>query len=384
MARLNTALELHIDVLQGLQKVDAYEQDMFQPPEIDLQLNRHQDRLIDELFSKEFQDFQLRAEYVKTLIVKNYPLTVYVPSTTDSFYEPDMGYVVMPPDYLYLVNDRSLITTSAKQCEDLTSLKDTTPTSEYIAILKFPSSTLTSGPYYTGFVIQKTESAVTTNLYTLPSGFTNYITDKEAKFMVINNSLEYLNRTLNPTTKVYWERYRGTYYPNSYVFVRSDNNWSSINATTYTNSQTPTVDATELATFTQNIYFTPILTSDLTDQVTTYADNGMTEGDKLYDLRKNVYYQTSQKEPTSAMSDDLIHVYWDKSFIITKVLIDYVRKPRQISLLLDQSCELPSAAARADVVDRTIQYLKMLVENPTHREFLQDNIIKNQNSLTNG
>lgn len=384
MPRLNTALEMHIEVQQGLQKVDSYQQDMFKSEEIDLHLNKQQERVVNELVGKEFQDVQLRLDYISSLIVKNHTISVLVPETTDVFYEPNMAYAVMPPNYVYIINDRCQVVQSVEFCNDLTTLITNGNVSEYTAVVPFPVPVITVAPFYTGFIIEKTENSVDTSIYTLPTGFNDYIVAVDAKFMIINNTLDELNRTLNPDTRVYWETYRGTYEANSYIFVRADSDWTAVTITIFNNDLTPLVDATTTSGFTETVYKDISLTSAATDQVITYADNGMTEGDKLYDLPKNIYYQSSPKEPTSAMADDFLYVYNKENFIITKVIIDYVRKPRQISLLLDQSCELSSSAVRADIVDRTIQYLKLLIENQVHREFLQDNLIKNQNSITNG
>ena len=39
---MRSALELHKEVIQGLQTVDAFSQDMFLPEEFDLHLNKQQ------------------------------------------------------------------------------------------------------------------------------------------------------------------------------------------------------------------------------------------------------------------------------------------------------------------------------------------------------
>lgn len=385
MARLNTTLELHIEVLQGLQKVDAFRQDMFEPPEVDLHLNKQQDRFIDDLFGKEFEDRQIRLDYVRALIVKNHKLQVIEPTQASPLYEPGMIYAVLPPDYLYLVNDRSKLGLSQVFCADVTDVRSTEELQEHVSVLPFPLSTRTDPPFYNTFQIFKTEAAVEEAIYTAPTALTGYLTDPNAKYMVINNSLESMNRSLGTTTRVYWESYRGQYYQNSYIFVRDNADWTQVRAVAYNDDDPVTIDNETNAGFTQNDYQSPIFDPDqVEDESNIWVDNGMTEGDKLYDLPKNVYYQSSKQEPISAMSTDFIHVYDDKSFIIREVAIDYVRKPRQISLLLDQSCELTSASARANIVDKTVQYMKLLIENPAHREFLQDNLIKNQNSITNG
>ena len=388
MARLSTAYEMHVEVLQGLQKVDAYAQQTFESEEIDLHLNKQQDRFIAELVGKEFEDKQLRLDYIRTLIVKNHVLQAYVPvSGVDLFYEPDMVYAVLPPDYLHRVNDRSSILQSTGYCRDLTSIITQIEQAEYMAVVEFPETSLTVPPYFTGFTIYKTEASIESPIYTMPAGFVGYLQDTEARFMLINNTLDFFNfdTAFKATgTKVYWERYRGMYYPNSYIFIRSVPSWTTIRIKTDTNDDPPLVGTALTVSFTSNTYKTLGLSTEDTDKKTSIAGNGMTEGDKIYDMNKNIYYRTSVMEPISAMADNMLFAYHDKSFIITQQVIDYVRKPRQISLLLNQSCELESVSARADIVDRTVQYLKLILENPNHREILQDNIIKNQNSITNG
>ena len=380
MARLNTVLEQHIEVLQGLQKVDAYKQDMFQAPEIDLQLNKQQDRFIDDLFGKDFQDRQMRLDFIRPLIVKNHKLISITPVSSELIYEPDMVYGILPPDYLYRVNDRSQVGQSSVSCQDLSSLIETTEITEYISALPFPITTLAVPPYYNTFEIAKTEDALESIIYTSPTAFTGYLTDKEAKYMIINNSLESMNRTLGPTTRIYWESYRGAYHANSYIFVRDTDAWTQVKATAYKPTDPVTLDKETISSFTDNLYQKTDFKSGTENTTLKYVDNQMTEGDKIYELNKNIYYKTDAQEPISAMSADFIHIYKNKSFIIREVVIDYVRKPRQISLLLDQSCELSSVTARANIVDKTIEYMKLLIENPVYREFQRDNIIKNQNN----
>lgn len=380
MARLNTVLEQHIEVLQGLQKVDSYKQDMFQAPEIDLHLNKQQDRFIDDLFGKDFQDRQMRLDFIRPLIVKNHKLISITPVSTELVYEPDMVYGILPPDYLYRVNDRSQVGQSSVSCQDLSSLIESTEINEYVSVLPFPITTLTIPPYYNTFEIAKTEGALESVIYTSPTAFTGYLTDKEAKYMIINNSLESMNRTLGPTTRIYWESYRGEYYANSYILVRDDAAWTQVKATAYKPTDPVTIDKETSSSFTGETYHKTDFKSGTPSTILKYVDNQMTEGDKLYELNKNDYYKTDAQEPISAMSADFIHIYKNKSFIIREVVIDYVRKPRQISLLLDQSCELSSVTARANIVDKTIEYMKLLIENPVYREFQRDNIIKNQNN----
>jgi hypothetical protein len=111
-------------------------------------------------------------------------------------------------------------------------------------------------------------------------------------------------------------------------------------------------------------------------------ENRLTEGDELYELNKNVFYKTRKREPVSSLDRGYLRVYQDKSYIVTSLSIDYVRRPRQISLDLDQSCELAANAPRI-IVDGCVTYLKRILENPAYKTMEEDSIIGNQNILNN-
>ena len=105
--------------------------------------------------------------------------------------------------------------------------------------------------------------------------------------------------------------------------------------------------------------------------------NKLVEGDDLYKFRKNKFYKPYKLEPHSTLVDQFLIAYRDKSFIITDLTIDYIRKPREISLVLDQGCELAGEAPRI-IVDKTVEYFKLVIENPAYRGIVQDNELRNQ------
>ena len=103
-----TALEMHQAFTQGLQRVDANAYDFMTNEEIDLWLNRAQERFIkDRAFITGdvrrvgFEGNQKRLDDIRTLVVQDYTDT-WVALTGAQWMQADL-----PADYLYLVNLRA-------------------------------------------------------------------------------------------------------------------------------------------------------------------------------------------------------------------------------------------------------------------------------------
>src|SRR6478735_10815379 len=99
----SSVLQAHIEVLQGLQKVSAYTEDMFNADEISLHLSRMQERVIEEIVNKRFEDMQIGLDFIRPLVEKNIKLQVFIPGLTDDLYEPNMVYAVLPDNYYHLI-----------------------------------------------------------------------------------------------------------------------------------------------------------------------------------------------------------------------------------------------------------------------------------------
>jgi hypothetical protein len=379
MPGILTAFEMHLEVLQGLQKVDGFQQDIFLPEEIDLHLNREQDRLVATLFNKEFEDKQLRLDYIKNIVTKNRQLEVYVPDPNEYGYEPNMVYGVLPNDYLHLVNDRSLVTfsTAPGLCVDLGSVLTETVT-ERFAILPVPESSLSTGPYYKNFRLVATIGGSDVVLYTAPAVLQNQ-PGKEGIYSIIRNITEY-NFT---GYTFYWERYRDMYYPNSFIILTDNTNVSQFTFASDRQDDSPDVSITEPVQTLDYLQYDDTAVLEIASRVNTEVENRLVEADDMYELRKNVFFRTSKKEPVSSIDKGFIRIYREKNFIVTALTIDYIRRPRQISLHLNQSCELAGNAPRL-IVDGCIEYIKRIIENPAYRVMQEDNITRNQNILTNG
>jgi hypothetical protein len=375
-----SVLEAHIEVLQGLQKVSAYTEDMFNADEIDLQLTRQQERLLEEIVNKKFEDMQIGLDFIRPLIEKNIKLQLFIPGINEEIYEPGMIYGIFPPNYYHLVNNRSLVVTSsdASLCNDLTAYKNNTAVSqkvytERICVLNFPAPTNPTAPFYYNVSLTLFSSAGNITK-TLPAALNN-LKSPNSWFSISNYILDNIQF---PGVRIYWESYRDVYAPKSFIFVTTDPNITSVNISWPVSVGNPALAGDQTSGFTTTNYQVPnYLPANLTGYQQTQVANTLTETDEFYTQNLNAFYRSSKNNPKSQVSGDFLMAYEDKSFLISDLMVDYVRKPKHISLSLNQNFELAGDGPRI-VVDRTVEFLKLAIENPTYQAVLNDNKVRNQ------
>lgn len=121
-----TIAEMHVAIQQGLQRMGSYDFSDMLPEEIDLQINRMQERFVKQRFDvsiadpQGFQQTQKRLDDIRTVIVNDFQYTQkdeyaeYTNTTADfttTFFEnptDDEWFVVLPTNYMFLINVRVL------------------------------------------------------------------------------------------------------------------------------------------------------------------------------------------------------------------------------------------------------------------------------------
>lgn len=351
--------EMQIQVLQRLQEVGSVRREKYRPDELDLALNKAMYRLLEMGVKTEFQDDQINLSHVSALIQKNKISEVIQPQTSDNLYEENItnAYSVIPPDLYWLINGRLEVVTDPLNCETAPTLAKTNY-SEYVAVVPFP--VLGSSPYFTNTSIS---SSVLGALYTAPTPISTGFNSSTAKYFVVNNILETLYRRY-ANLKVYWERYRDVYYQNSFIFVGG----TDIGTITVTsNAQTSSVART---IYSYQIY-NRALTSELTSKEITLPPFKVNKENSLYPALQNSYYKTRSIRPVVDQTYDYFIIYTEESFIVTRLYYDYIRKPRTISLLLSQDCELASTI-HPKVVDLAVEILRLDIKDQAYPQTVQD------------
>lgn len=349
---------MHIEINQRFQEVASYKRDKLFPQEIDLALNKAMFRLLEKGVDSKFQDDQISLGHVNALIKKNKISELIVPSISDPLYEENLtnSYGTVPPDLYWLINGRAEILTDPLNCGIAPTL-GTTTYSEWTAVVPFP--TAGASPYFANITVT---SSVLGTLYTAPSGISAGFNSVNSKYVLINNILELKHATV----KVYWERYRDVYYKDSFIFVNSTN--AGTIAVSGSNVTSSSIAMTQT---TYSIYNRAVISAIESKEVTLAPVKG-NEQDSLYSsLKQNQFYKTRSIEPVMDQTYDYFIIYRDESFLVTRFYYDYIRKPRTISLILNQSCELASST-HPKIIDLATEILRLDTKDQNYPQTVQD------------
>lgn len=363
-----TVFQCHLEINQRLQEVASFKRDKLFPQEIDLALNKAMFRLLERGVENNFQGDEINLSHVAALITKNKIGEVIIPGTSDPLYEENelSVYSIVPANYYWLVNGRAEIITDPLECETAPILATKTIT-EYVTVVPFPASAGTGVPtYFSKVTINSTTGGV---IYTTPSEITGF-NSQNSKYVITDNIVEYFYK--NPTTVVYWERYRDVYNKNSFIFV-SLTNPGTTTLTLY-RSDAITVDVTSSATATATNYTAynrAAIASIASKTIANTPIKSLKQNEMYAALKQNRYYRTSTREVSLNRTQDYFILYREESFLVTRMSYDYIRKPRTISLLLNQSCELADNT-HPKVVDLAVELLRLDTKDQAYQATVQD------------
>jgi len=366
---MKSALELHKDILQGLQTIDSFSQDMFLPEELDLHLNRIQDSFINELLDKGFADRQLRLDYIEKIIVKNKPLPIFI-SPTAFYYESGAVTSLLPGGYKHLLSTKAGVI-KGKDCNIINEkVKEAT---KYFSFLEL-KETSTEPPYYSKVEIIKVNADQSE---TLVASTSFPVTDIEDTYLIIRNLIHQANNKFIDV-EFYWEKYSDTERQGlikNNTFIILDEKETIYKLVIYDKDGNEKSSVTNSSENQKIEVFDESALKNLTP--VEYTSTTLLNNEEIYDRKQNVFFFPKYKNPHTLISDGILFNYYEKDFLITEIYIDYIREPQPISLALSQGCELSVSAANI-IVNRVVEYLKLAIENPAYKEVLQHNELREQ------
>lgn len=374
---LRSALELHKEVFQGLQTVDAFTQDMFLPEEVDFHLNKQMDSLVAELLDEGFADRQLRLDYIQDLVVKNRKLPVFI-SPTSFYYEDGAVNAYMPGDYRYLLTRRAKVRETTDCSKFIETMQESKQTFHFIPL----TTEVVTAPFYSKVdlvMMPVSGGDVVIASVSMP------VQEKEDTYLIVKNLLFQANK-ISATVNFYFEKYSNALKQGEIKLGQFIVHDDSIDTPT-------TVLGYKILVYPVDTEATPIVTAstfinqdiktwDLENPPTNLGTSkwsplNLLDNKEYYERQKNPFFTPKSSEPHLVLADDLLFAYYGKTFLIEELVIDYIREPQPISLAEGQGCELAEDAARL-IANRTIEYFKLAIENPNYREVLAHNEIRDQ------
>lgn len=356
---------MHIGIDQILQKVNSKQTDSFKYQEKDWALNEECLRFIKQrtnpLSNSKHQGLestQKRYDDVAELITSA-TLSTYYRDTNSVF-----GF--LPVDYFSLINDRSFVKDlCGNNINTITTITET----KKVCVVPFPDATETSSPYYTNLSFIKTDD--NTILFDINNYITtiNGLNSKEEKFYIINLALEVMNK-LYPLYDEYgkqnsfgievkWENFNGTYYKNSFIFIVT--NLPLFTGVTIQPNNT-------VCTSVDTLFKKYNLLN------TNEVPNRLCKTEDLYTLMGTNFATTFSHSPISSLSRGKINVHHKQKFILNFVSIDYIRKPRKIDLILNQSCEL-NPNVHEEIVENTAKRLVGITKGENYQQIMNETLL---------
>ena len=343
-----TPIEMIIEVEQQLQRQASHKRDGLTRDHILWRLNTAQDRFIKYRIKPDKTGLRFEIDKksqadLQSLLITNYSLRAILDPKDAS-----RVYSELPSNLAYVVADGSTVVEDSE--EIYTSLVE--PFTETAVRLPLIDSPLTQPNYYKSFILLLGFSEV--------SKLTSEgVISKNQKFEFINPLMENWRRA---GYQVYWERYKHLYAPgNFYVVVESgllpnltvDGSLASGGSIAITGERHKRISGK------------PIVPNDLV------------KSDYIREAVRgtNYYLQPIPTAPVSSISDNKIYVYNGKRFLISEILIDYIRKPRQISLLLNRSCELPGST-HEEICSIATEMILGNVESENYQQKVQENVYR--------
>jgi len=429
----STAQELHIGIDQGLQSIDSNRKGSIEPAEKDWVLNtvmiQEINNRLNAASNPKRQGFEdtfkriddLQSLKVNTSEISNQPIYKYTDKAV---------YVPLPPDYHRLIDCSARVNHFGTIGSPTVVMYDfvTTNVDQYktmYSIVKLPDATTNyadflitlyndiSGSYgsevyfpTTIFDINAEERYFSytgnpLNVY-FEHGYTSiYGTFSDYKYQFIRLVMDAVNYSTTRTRQgisVYWEKYNKVYAKDSFIFVM-DMPLATMNignadfpARFYLSptGQEPNTAGDEDTYGSVANYgvakFEDSATRDLTVytaeqraayEAATFEDQPVrvVKSSERSRLNKHYYGKTNPESPIGVIENDRFVVYSDDKFEFDRLDIEYYRKPRLISLVNNQGCEITSDSFKMELVEKTVQKLSARLQDPNYRNVVQENVI---------
>lgn len=344
--------EQHIEINQSLQKVAANRTRKFLSEEIDWVLNKMLSRFIHlklrPRHGGKFSFDQADLDAIRPLLVK-----ATLPAYIDTEF-PNRYKVFLPTDYNYLIADYSYLYNNACVSEPLIPVSSLL----YLRWLKQAYTNKVNTPFYQTASI----SIDGTNTINIPADlpyentYTGYSSKPDISFLspwIIHT----LNQRLKFDIQAGFERYGDFYKADNYVFVSSRSMVAPSLIFDGINVTLQEEQIVELQKYTSDVTTLPIA-------------NRLESSEDVPDMLTEPFYKPTIQSPISELQGQTLYIYADTNFTVINCGLNYIRKPRIMSLTLGSDCELASPFCQT-LCDLAVQYIKGRLENGTGEQLIE-------------
>ena len=342
-----TPQEMHIGIDLILEKVNSKIVDSFEPEEKDWLLNEEVVRFIKQRLSVQsnekkqgLQFTQKRYDDIRTLIsTATLPCLIRDDNSVFSY---------LPGDYFTLINDRTFV-------KNLCGKSFTTNAVIYNTNINVGLIKLKDVLNLYATLKIRINGIEVFNIQNYPP-YTSGIASTASKFELYNLIIEVLRSKGSDC------RY---------------GNWFDINCpegilikdALIIEIEYSTIDiVTTLATTVVKPYINPV-------SPTKEEPNRLTKTEDLFNILNSAFASPMPHSPLSTLDKDRINVFHNQKFIPSSIKIDYIKKPRKISLSLNQACDLDETV-HPEIVENTAKRIAGLISSQGYNNIINENLLK--------
>lgn len=145
-------------------------------------------------------------------------------------------------------------------------------------------------------------------------------------------------------------------------------------------SATSTISATTAEAVFDDNCLQPITDPDtIINPKTKTVQLDVIETGQAIDRTHNSFYGNNKRSPRAEALANGLRIYRDQNFIISAVVLEYITEPPLIDVT--SATELPwSVSANQKIIDYTVEYMRLTIEDPAYEANVQDFNIRTQNA----
>lgn len=344
--------QMHIAIDLATQKIDSKVKRKFYSSEIDWILNQTISRYVRSQIRVEqrggFQTTVIQLDNIRTLLKNDIPLSVYKLSPSEPYVLADL-----PPDYLHIVDGYSEV--FGCYHEKFNQFKTLSGATKYLYLLSVGATPKSAPPYYTDVSLR-----AGANVLLSSNDFPQNLQGKDQGFEIedVIRSLEFLPGNI----KVYDQVFGTNYYPGKFIVVSDtaiSNVYLAYDGEVY-NAQTVEEGRLVYAGITE---------------AGTQAPLRLINSAQRSELQASTFLKSQAITPICTVENGTVKVYCGDKFIVNTVYLNYIRKPRLVSLNLNQSCDLPEET-HDKICSLAAEFIKNTIQDPNYEWKLQDNQLR--------
>ena len=390
-----TVGEMHLAIQQGVDKINSFQADLLLPQEIDLELNQAQYKFINTKYGqsnrlqKGFEEGQKRIDDIRTLI-EELPLGTTFKEQLDTNIWVDTA--VLPADYMYLVNVRAH-SLKNERCIPLDEDIDYTSAGGTWEYFEVPQDNLIGASLKDSvhgiYIVDNVDNhmwstyppALNPNNVTLWTQATHSPLDGTQSGIDAFNA-EMIAGTAG-TWKGRWQDMFGVHRPGSWIIQMLAGNpaaaWLNCDPSDTTGALPVVGEVSHLVALDSlgnELYRTRLRC--ITQEKPIRHLNGVAgihevkkvckyiQHDDIFTMLSDPFNTTTWEKPLYTIRNDELDLYTNDIFIIPEVKLTYIRKPAEISLSLQVSCELPEHSHR-EIVDMAVSSILESISDPRYK-----------------